>query len=115
LIVTSIIPILISSEAHANSEEEAASSTDASVSSEDRTSESRSKSSSDDEADEPGPVSVSGHAMFRYTWALDPDDDNGTEIYNLRLYLERSFEGVRWRFDGSNVVDRVEWILHRYS
>lgn len=40
------------------------------------------------------PVNVSGQAMFRYTWSLDPDDRNSAEIYNLRLFLKRSFQGV---------------------
>lgn len=80
------------------------------------------ESSSDEESDPPPPVSVSGHAMFRYTWKLDPADQSGAEIYNLRLYLDRSFEGISFHaeprlrqtplrsFSPSNVWIQQAWV-----
>ncbi len=74
------------------------------------------------ESSNPLPVNISGHAMFRYTWSLDLDDPNGAELYNLRLYLERSFEGIslyaepRFRqtplrsFSPSNIWVQEAWV-----
>lgn len=70
----------------------------------------------------PPPVGISGHAMFRYTSKFVEGGRDSAEIYNLRLYLDRSFEGVtlhaepRFRqtplrsFSPSNIWIQQAWI-----
>jgi hypothetical protein len=63
---------------------------------------------------------ISGHAMFRYTQKIDAD--NSAELYNLRLYLDRKLEGLRFfaeprfrqtplrAFSPSNVWLQQAWV-----
>lgn len=73
-----------------------------------------------EEAEDGGELEVAGHAMFRYTQNFGADD--GAEIYNLRLYLRREFDGFeffaepRFRqtplrsFSPSNVWIQQAWL-----
>lgn len=76
-----------------------------------------------DESDpSPPPVSISGHTMFRYTASFREGSRDSAELYNLRVYLDRSFQGVslhaepRFRqtplrsFSPSNVWIQQAWV-----